>query len=241
MPANVKIEPNPTRAQSHIIPDATPKNDGIMTAEQAAKLAGLSPGGASGVRFTVLKSAVNTSVDYGQLMEADPTLGHIDVSMPNASDVQPNGPNTLIVVNNGTANTVGLRLHVGDSIPITALGPGQYAIFVSDGVSEFILVSSNVPTTALLALSAKQTAAFNAQPNTIVWGDSTAGDFPVNLPSAAANGAGMQIWVKNTGSANLVNITPTGGDTVEGAALLALAPGESAMLVSDGVSNWMQF
>lgn len=39
MPVTVKFDPNSTSVQSAIIPDATPKNDGIMTKEQASELA----------------------------------------------------------------------------------------------------------------------------------------------------------------------------------------------------------
>lgn len=39
------------------IPDATPLNDGVMTAAQAAKLAGLTPGGSKAFKYTVSQPA----------------------------------------------------------------------------------------------------------------------------------------------------------------------------------------
>jgi hypothetical protein len=45
MPVIVKFDPNITQQQAAVIPDASPRNDGVMTAAMAAKLASLSPGG----------------------------------------------------------------------------------------------------------------------------------------------------------------------------------------------------
>jgi hypothetical protein len=245
MPVTVKINPQNNTVQAHIIEDATPNNDGVMTALQAEQLAALVAGGGAGAgfpKFAIVHStgAPGTSVDYGQLLEGDATAGAFAVSLPLASDgttSNPNG-NVWIIKNVGTANNVGLRLHVGEFFDGPgSLAPGQWAIYVSDGVSGFICVSTNADN---LVVTAVQTAAYNASPFDVVRGDSTAGDIPVNLPSAAAS-PNAQIYVKAVGSANLVNITPAGGDTVEGGALLPLAPGESAILISDGVSNWMQF
>lgn len=242
MPVTVKFDPHQSTVQAQIIQDATPNNDGVMTAEQAAELAALVAGGGGGggaMRLTVLMSTVDSSVDYGQLMYADPTGGHINISLPSAAAPTPTGPNIFVVKNSGTANTVGLRLPAGQAIDggVAALEPGQYVMLVGDGVNTYIVISSN---TDELSVTPVQTAAYNALPSQVVQGDSTAGDIVVNLPTATQAPSG-QVLVKNVGTANLVNITPTGGDTVEGAALLALAPGESAVLISDGVSNWMQF
>lgn len=245
MPVTVKINPQNNTVQAHIIEDATPNNDGVMTAEQAAQLAALVAGGGGGAgfpKFTPVQSTggPGTSLDYGQMFEGDPTAGDFAVSLPRPSDgttSNPNG-NVWIAKNVGTANVLGLRLPVGTFLDgPSGLKPGQWVIYVSDGVSGFICVSTNADN---LTTTAVQTAAYNASPFDVVRGDSTAGDIPVNLPSAAAS-PNAQIYVKAVGSANLVNITPAGGDTVEGGALLPLAPGESAILISDGVSNWMQF
>jgi len=62
----------------------------------------------------------------------------------------------------------------------------------------------------------------------------------VNLPRAEWHPGAMIVVKNSSGSANAITITPSPGNTVNGAAtyVIALAQG-SAILVSDGVSNWM--
>jgi len=239
----VRVDPGVTNLQARIIPDATPKNSGVMTQTQAAQLAALVAGGGGGgsgmPRFTVLSTAVNGSVDYGQLMEADPTGGHINITFPRASDVTPTGPNVFIVKNVGLANTVGLRLAVGDGIDngVTALTVGQYGIFVSDGVNTFIVVSEN---NLSLTLTGVQVGAYNANPNEYVQADSTIGNISVTLPTAADAGFGGQVWIKNkTDNVNTVTVLPAGADTIDGGASALVGGLEILRLVSDGVSDWM--
>lgn len=61
-----------------------------------------------------------------------------------------------------------------------------------------------------------------------------------NLPAIAGANKGRRIEFKNkAGTTNNLTITPNGSDTVDGAASLALTPGQSATLVSSGSGDWL--
>ena len=69
--------------------------------------------------------------------------------------------------------------------------------------------------------------------------DTTAGNVVGNLPPASAVFKGRICAAKNYAGANSVNVTPNGADTIDGvAALYAIAAGDAAQFVSDGVSDW---
>jgi hypothetical protein len=69
--------------------------------------------------------------------------------------------------------------------------------------------------------------------------DTTAGNIVADLPAASAVFKGRICAAKNYAGGNSVNVTPDGADTIDGvAALYAIAPGDSAQFVSDGVSDW---
>jgi hypothetical protein len=65
----------------------------------------------------------------------------------------------------------------------------------------------------------------------------TGGGGSVNLSSAASMGNDYFVGIRNDGSGTLT-VTPAGGDTVNGATTLALAPGDSAWFISDGATSY---
>lgn len=83
-----------------------------------------------------------------------------------------------------------------------------------------------------------------------VWAGDTAGapevlylctnTITATLPAATSTDAalGRLARIKNNG-AGTVTVSPDGSDTVDGAASLALAAGDSVTLVSDGTSDWV--
>lgn len=87
----------------------------------------------------------------------------------------------------------------------------------------------------------KKTGAYGAAFNDLVAADSTGGSFTVTLP--AASGATVDkgaVLVKNqSDSVHPVSVAPAGLDTIDGAGALLLYARESALLFSDGVSDWM--
>lgn len=239
MPVTVKFDPHTTMPQSAIIQDATEQNDGVMTAAMVRKLNGLTPG-AGAIFFTVVKTAVAGSVDYGQLVEADPSGGSFDINLPIASDADPTVGNIFIVKNVGLTNAVGLRRHVGNSTdgPLT-LEPGQWAMYISDGVSNFVCVADNI--TNPVTLSAVVTAAYNALGGDYIQADPTAGPFNIALPVADTMVPGTIVEVKNiSSSGNAVTILTGGGNTIDGDASVDVGALEYARFVSNGVDTWYQ-
>lgn len=65
--------------------------------------------------------------------------------------------------------------------------------------------------------------------------DCTSGTFTVSLAAAATLAAGFRIGVRNSGAGAIV-VDPDGGETIDGAATLALSPGQSIELVCDGTT-----
>lgn len=98
-----------------------------------------------------------------------------------------------------------------------------------------LTVARNNPTSLLTSGS------HNAQVNDLVLCDPTGGDVTVAFPPAF-NAQGTPIIVKNqTASvAHKISVTPSGGDTIDGAASLDIQKARgSVMFVSDGVSDWV--
>lgn len=79
----------------------------------------------------------------------------------------------------------------------------------------------------------------------LVAADPTAGNITANLPAAnsvTATGSNTVSITNNADSANIVNVTPAGADTINGsAAAFVLAARETITLVSDGISEWFVF
>lgn len=76
MPVLVFIDPNNANKQGYVIQDATPSNDGVMTAAQAAKLAGINPGGGSATAYANFAAFPSAA--------ANPGAFAIDSSSPGA-------------------------------------------------------------------------------------------------------------------------------------------------------------
>jgi len=114
------------------------------------------------------------------------------------------------------------------------------------------------PASANQAAAAPSTVAFTTGTglgfSTCLRFDTTAGNIAQTLPQIRANVAigsiavtagalestGMFIVIKNQLGANAVNLSPAGGETIEGGAgPLAVPAGGSRILMSDGISNWI--
>lgn len=68
--------------------------------------------------------------------------------------------------------------------------------------------------------------------------DPTSAAFALALPLAVQAGQGGRVTVKNKATVNNVTLNRTTADTIDGATSLALAPGASTDLVSDGATGW---
>lgn len=83
---------------------------------------------------------------------------------------------------------------------------------------------------------------FNSSPRTVltsdraqmlVWVGTGAGS--LNLPSAATAGNNFLVSIRNSGGGDLT-VDPAGSETIDGSATLALRPGDSASLTTDGLT-----
>jgi len=84
-----------------------------------------------------------------------------------------------------------------------------------------------------------KTSNYNAVINEFVRCDPSSGGFTVHLPSAV-NNINKQINIKNvTNSSNIITITATGSEKMDGASSQTMTAGyQNITLISDG-SNWM--
>ena len=87
--------------------------------------------------------------------------------------------------------------------------------------------------TPVTLFNSNYTAGASDRAKMFVW---TGGLGTLTLPTAAGVGSDWFVAVRNGGSGNLV-IAPQGLETINGAASLTLAPGDSATAVTDG-TNW---
>ena len=148
------------------------------------------------------------------------------------------------------APTAGLEAvpAVGDTINGVAAAyrvpAGGNIILVSDGIDNWTVVDPNEGRWRVTAVFAADPGA-GIQMGTIIRCDPTAAPFAVTLrPISAAAIPGLErgrsIIVKNSSaSLNAITVTPSGGDTIDGAATFVITTArQSITLVSDGVSNW---
>lgn len=142
MPVTVKFDPNVTSPQAFVIPNATPRNDGVMTKEQAAILAGLSgqvaPSGA------ILIYVRNSGSDA----TGDGTLAKPFATIPKALSVIPLikiGPNFIINLDGYTVNDPNIVFppFVSSMDLVDTTGTGRHPAFLSEG---YVTLSA-LPTT----------------------------------------------------------------------------------------------
>lgn len=69
----------------------------------------------------------------------------------------------------------------------------------------------------------------------------TGGVGTFTLPLPATVGGGWYVGIKNSGSGNLTLAAPGGGSTIDGAATVTFAPGESGLVVTDGNNFFVLF
>jgi len=132
----VRLEQNVTATNGQIIPNATPRNSGVMTKEQAARLESLT----GGFNFTAQASAYDAAIN--DLVDADPTGGSFAVTLPAA----PGDAGGAIIVKNDAVNqnqvTVAGNGNTIEGAASVVLTAQQSAYLVWDGVSNWIVIST---------------------------------------------------------------------------------------------------
>lgn len=100
----------------------------------------------------------------------------------------------------------------------------------TDGTAATALATLKAPFSAYAAKTTTY-AVVEADRGKVI--DVTSGTFSVTLLAAATAGAGFQVTIRNSGSGT-VTVDPNSSETINGATTLALAQGESVVLVCTG-------
>jgi len=177
--------------------------------------------------------------DFGSKLTIE---GGIGALLPDNSVVQnPPGGGTLHLVpmassahlSNLQAGFVGSQLVVG-----TSTNPESSELRLWPRNSEAVDGNTS-PITATTVFAALAGDLARCDPST-----PSGGSFALPLPAAnTCRGAIIVVKIVVTEAGRTVTITPTGGDTIDGAATLVLAAATlaAARLVSDGISKWLVF
>lgn len=209
---------------------------------------------------TILQWPINgNTVDVvANIIEITATVGGLKVYMPPATQVSVGqsalfrnvGSNSFTVVNasggtiitiasgvaeyvyvtdnttiNGTWQTVTFGAGTSSANAAALAGYGLNAVNTTlNTVTPVVTFSSNFTMTSL------------GQSKLYVW---TGGAGTLTLPSAASLGAGWYVVVKNDGS-GVLNIVPTGTNTIDGNATAQLQLSDSLVLVSSG-TDWYSY
>jgi hypothetical protein len=188
------------------------------------------------------------------IIDLNPTGAGLNVDMPDARQAS-NG--IQAVFNNIGGNTVTVRDDTGGTILSLASG-AAWVLYLSDnstqagtwrtfqlGASVAVANASALAGAGLKAISTtlnQRIAPTSTAVTPITWTDSnraqmtiwTGGVGVLNFPSPGAVGSDWFAMVRNSGSGDLTLTPPSG--TIDGSATLAMAPGESSIIVTDGTN-----
>lgn len=189
-----------------------------------------------------------------RIIDVTATLAGLSVNLPDANKT---GTGNTILFNNRGANTFTVRNAVGTQV--ITIAPGTlWQVYLSDNstvagtwrslqygasisqanasalagtgiVAVGTLLSQSVPVTTF---NSSYTAGVTDRAKMFVWTGGAGGTF--TLPPAATVGNNWFCYVRNSGSAQ-VQLDPDGTPTIDGLAFLNLQPGESAVVVTDGL------
>jgi hypothetical protein len=218
----------------------------------------------SDVSYLALALTADTALDWplesntllqpaARIIDVTPT-GVYSILMPPADQT---GTGQTVLFNNLGPQTVTVKNSVGGTL--LSMGQGeQWQIYLTDNttaagtwrVFRYGAATAQAQASALagFGLTATGSTLSQSTPVTILNTNYTAGGSDratmfvwsgglgtLTLPTAAGVGGDYFIAVRNGGSGNLV-IDPQGAETINGAANLTLAPGDSATAVTDGTS-----
>ena len=198
----------------------------------------------------------SSSLEYpvARIIDVTPT-GAFSIIMPPADQT---GTGQTVLFNNLGPNTITVKNSVGGTLLSIAQGE-QWQIYLTSNTTAagtwrtfrygaataqaqasalagFGLTATGSTlsqSTPVTLFNSNYTAGASDRAKMFVW---TGGLGTLTLPTAAGVGSDWFVAVRNGGSGNLV-IAPQGLETINGAASLTLAPGDSATAVTDG-TNW---
>jgi hypothetical protein len=131
----------------------------------------------------------------------------------------------LYLTNNTTAAGIWSAFQYGAqaSAPSAAALAGAGLLATGSTLSQDIVV---------LSVSTNFSSGVNNRAQLLNW---TGGSGTITLPLAATAGASFYLQVRNSG-ASVLNVATSGSDTINTASSISLNPGDSAFIVTDGVS-----
>lgn len=186
------------------------------------------------------------------------TTGSYAVTLPDATQT---GAGQTILFNNLTASSNSFTVKNASGGTIATVGVGeQWQVYLSSTataagtwrVFRYGASTATVQASALAGYGLTVTSntlsqsmavtTFNSSPRTVLLTDRSSalvwngtGSGTLNLPSAGSAGNNFFIGVRNGGGGDLT-VAAAGSNTIDGAATLSLSPGDSANVLTDGVS-----
>lgn len=202
-----------------------------------------------------LETAPSTDV-VASIMDINPTATSLVITMPDATEV---GVGQTVLFNNVGSNTVVIKNNTGTQICAPQSGT-TFQIYLTNnataagtwrsfqyGASASATNASSLAGLGIKAIattlnqsidvatfSSNYTAGVSDRSRAFVW---TGGSGTFGLTSAPTLGSDWFVQVRNNGSGDLT-IDPSTTETINSASTLVLAPGDSAMVITDGVEFW---
>jgi hypothetical protein len=217
------------------------------------------------VSFRAITLSVNTTLSWpingnatdnyaARIMNVTATAGSLTLSMPPANQASV-GEDALI--RNVGANTFTVADYDGNTIATVAAGQAKYIYITTNantagtwGLISFGVGASNVDAAALAGNGLKAiattlntafsvttfgssyTAVASDRAETYVW---TGGAGTLTLSSSSALGNDWFVVVRNGGTGTLT-VSPTGGDLINGSAVVSLQPADSCFITCSGTA-----
>lgn len=218
------------------------------------------------VSYLALALSANTSLSWpsfaaeGQnvvasIIEVTPSAGGFVLSMPDAKqagtgsltvirnlgafsfDVNDAGGNNLGTIAAGVAKLIYLQDNStsAGSWGIFTYGTGTSAADASALAGQGLQALSGQLAQAHVALTSAGALTIDAShlATNVVF---TGGSVACTLPTSSSAGSDFFVLVKNAGTGT-ITLTPSGGDTIDGAASVAMAPNDACMVLSLGAAN----
>lgn len=202
-----------------------------------------------------LESAPTTDV-VAAIMDVNAVSGSLSLIMPDATEA---GVGQTVLFNNVGANTYTVKDYTGTQICAVPSG-ATFQIYLTNNATtagtwrsfQYGASASAANASALAGLGIKAIATtlnqsmpvstFNTDYTTgssdrakvLVW---NGGAGTLSLASAPVVGADWFVNVRNSGSGDLI-IDPNSSELINGGATLVLAPGDSCIIVTNGVQFW---
>lgn len=202
-----------------------------------------------------LETAPNTNV-VASIMDINPTATSLVITMPDATEV---GVGQTVLFNNVGSNTVTIKSNTGTQICAPQSGT-TFQIYLTNnstaggtwrsfqyGASASATNASSLAGLGIKAIattlnqsidvatfSSNYTTGISDRAKAFVW---IGGSGTFGLTSAPTLGSDWFVQVRNNGSGDLV-IDPSTTETINSASTLTLSPGDSAIVITDGLEFW---